>query len=213
MSVSATYRPPYWPKCPCSSGSLGAADELLDLRIILPSPALLDAPGDVHAERPPPPDQPPRGVHEDPEERRPGDRRGDLAGARQVHGARASGPEVEAQEIRPGARGRACVLHAADAADLDLHGHASHSAKAAPGSGRSMKASPTRTACAPARRIRSTSVRERMPLSATTRTPAGTSAASRSVVSSETVKLARSRLLIPMSVAPAASAHASSTSP
>src|SRR5947199_5443063 len=52
MRVSATYRPPYWPKCPCSSGSLGAADELLDLRMILPSRALLDARGDVDAERP-----------------------------------------------------------------------------------------------------------------------------------------------------------------
>src|SRR5207244_2485255 len=97
-------------------------------------------------------DQLPRGVHEDPDERRPGHRLGDLGGARQVHVARASGPEVEAEEVRPGTRSRTGVFRAADAADLDLHGHPSHSASAAPGSGRSMKASPTRTARAPAPR-------------------------------------------------------------
>src|SRR5437667_1287215 len=313
MRVSATYRPPYWPKCPCSSGSLGAADELLDLRMILPSRTLLDArghvdaegsktpdrlrdrlgsesarheetrarhgtevddrlerdagpagpPGDVAVEQdvvgrvargerrgvvsgaeperldgPPGPiaavgrvlvavklhgrqtdlrrnpfDQLPRRVHEDTDERRRRHRLGDLAGARQVDTARASGPEVEAQEIRPCPHGYPRVLDAAHAADLDLHGHASHSARAAPGSGRSMKASPTRTACAPARRMRSTSARERMPLSATTSTPPGTSPASRSVVSSETANVARSRLLMPTNVAPAASAQASSASP
>src|SRR5438552_15047634 len=52
MSVSATYRPPYCPKWPAASGSLRAADELLDLPMILPSRALLDARGDVDAERP-----------------------------------------------------------------------------------------------------------------------------------------------------------------
>src|SRR5256886_7085122 len=66
MSVSATYRPPYWPKCPCSSGSLGAADELLDLRMILPSRALLDARGDVDAEGPPPPDRVRNGLGPEP---------------------------------------------------------------------------------------------------------------------------------------------------
>src|SRR5206468_2812797 len=245
MRVSATYRPPYWPKCPCSSGSLGAADELLDLRMILPSRALLDARGDVDAgtaperlDGPPRPtaavggvlvavklpgretdlrrdplDQLPRRVHEDADQRRRDHRLGDLAGARQVDVARASGPEVEAQEVRAPPHGRPRVVHAAHAADLDLHGHASHSARAAPGSGCSMKASPTRTACAPARRMRSTSARERTPLSATTSTPAGTSPASRSVVSSETVNVARSRLLMPTSVAPAATAQASSASP
>src|SRR5436309_14608050 len=51
MSVSATYRPPYCPKWPAASGSLRAADELLDLPMLLPARALLDARGDVDAER------------------------------------------------------------------------------------------------------------------------------------------------------------------
>src|SRR5882724_11599529 len=51
MSVSETYRPPYAPKWPASSGSFGAADELFDLGMVLPSGTLLDARGDVHRER------------------------------------------------------------------------------------------------------------------------------------------------------------------
>src|SRR5438445_5650034 len=52
MSVSETYRPPYAPKWPASSGSFGATDELFDLGMVLPSRTLLDAGGDVHRERP-----------------------------------------------------------------------------------------------------------------------------------------------------------------
>src|SRR5207244_2614733 len=311
MRVSATYRPPYWPKCPCSSGSLRAADELLDLPMILPSRALLDARGDVDAERTDAPhrirdglqaktpgDEQPLGGHtlevdarewragpagqpfdprvdedvvrrifrrdrrhvvagaqperldraprpapavdrvlvavelhrreadlrrdaldqitrridEHADERRPGHGFRDRPGACHVDVARAAGPEIEAEKVRARADRGARVLGRADAADLHLHGHASHSARAAPGSGRSMNASPTRTACAPARRMRPTSAGVRMPLSATRSTPRGTRPASRSVVSSATVNVDRSRLLIPTSVAPAPSAQRSSAS-
>src|SRR5882724_8442451 len=52
MSVSETYRPPYAPKWPASSGSFGATDEFFDLGMVLPSGTLLDPRGDVHRERP-----------------------------------------------------------------------------------------------------------------------------------------------------------------
>src|SRR5881396_2948654 len=105
------------------------------------------------------------------------------------------------------------VLDRAHAADLDLHGHRSHSARAAPGSGRSMNASPTSTACAPAAVMRRTSAAERSPLSATTSAPDGARGARCSAVARETSKVARSRLLMPISVAPSAAARSSSASP
>src|SRR5947199_9177554 len=311
MSVSATYRPPYCPKWPAASGSLRAADELLDLPMILPSRALLDARGDVDAERPDAPhrvrdglqaktpgDEQPLGGHtlevdarerhagpagqpfdprvdedvvrrifrrdrrhvvagaqperldraprpapavdrvlvavelhrreadlrrdaldqitrridEHADERRPGHGFRDRPGACHVDVARAAGPEIEAEKVRARADRGARVLGRADAADLHLHRHASHSARAAPGSGRSMNASPTRTACAPAAVMRRTSAAERSPLSATTSAPAGARGARRSSVARETAKVARSRLLIPTRVAPSAAARPSSAS-
>src|SRR5439155_25370669 len=51
MSVSETYRPPYAPKWPSSSGSFDAAVEFLDLGMVLPSGTFLDPRGNVHRER------------------------------------------------------------------------------------------------------------------------------------------------------------------
>ncbi len=70
-----------------------------------------------------------------------------------------------------------------------------------------MNASPTSTACAPAAVMRRTSAAERSPLSATTNAPDGARGARRSAVARETSKVARSRLLMPMSVAPSPAAR------
>src|SRR2546429_618762 len=132
MSVSATYRPPYCPKCPAASGSLRAADALLDLPLILPSPALLAAPGDVDAVerhrreadlRRDALDQITRRIDEHADERRPGHGFRDRPGACHVDVARAAGPEIEAEKVRARADRGARVLGRADAADLHLHGH------------------------------------------------------------------------------------------
>src|SRR5262249_54030457 len=138
-----------------------------------------------------------RRIDEDADEGRSRNGVGDFRRTLDVDAARAREVEVESEEIGSRPRRGDRVVDPADAADLDLHGHRSHSATAAPGSAASMTASPTRTACAPALTIRRTSSAERMPLSATTSAPAGARAASRSVVSSETRNVARSRLLIP----------------
>src|SRR5436309_10152137 len=153
-----------------------------------------------------------RRVDEDADQRRAGYRLRDLARRLGGHVARASGVEVEPHEVGAGSDGGARVLERAHAADLDLHGHRSHSASAAPGSGRSMNASPTSTACAPAAVMRRTSAAERSPLSATTSVPAGARGTRRSAVARETSKVARSRLFTPTSVAPSAAARPSSAS-
>src|SRR5712691_5155723 len=51
MSVSETYRPPYSPKCPLSSGSLGATNERFELGMVLPSRMPFDPGCDVDGER------------------------------------------------------------------------------------------------------------------------------------------------------------------
>src|SRR2546426_568308 len=153
-----------------------------------------------------------RRVDEDADQRRAGYRLRDLARRLGGHVARACGVEVEPHEVGAGGDGGAGVFERAHAADLDPHGHRSHSARAAPGSGRSMNASPTSTACAPAAVMRRTSAAERSPLSATTSAPDGARGARRSAVARETSKVARSRLLMPMSVAPSPAARSSSAS-
>src|SRR5215510_3651673 len=107
-------------------------------------------------------------VDEDADERRSRHGVGDLGRELDVDAAWARGVEVEPEEVGAGPRGGDRVVDATDATDLDLHGHRSHSASAAPGSAASMNASPTSTACAPALTILRTSSAERMPLSATT---------------------------------------------
>src|SRR5947199_227893 len=157
-------------------------------------------------------DQGARRVDEDADQRRVGHGLRDVARGLGCDVARARGVEVEPQEVGAGGDRGARVLDRAHAADLDLHGHRSHSARAAPGSGRSMNASPTSTACAPAAVMRRTSAAERSPLSATTSAPDGARGARCSAVARETSKVARSRLLMPMSVAPSAAARPSSAS-
>ena len=74
-----------------------------------------------------------------------------------------------------------------------------------------MNASPTSTARAPAATMRAhVGRRVDAALGDERARPAGTSGASRSVVSSVVTNVRRSRLLMPTSVAPAASAHSSS---
>src|SRR6185312_4984359 len=80
---------------------------------------------------------------------------------------------------------------------------ASSSATFAAAFGAVMRASPTRTASAPAPAKRSTSAREVIPLSAARRVPSGTIEARRAVVPRSTLKLRRSRLLTPITAAPA----------
>src|SRR5262249_18951297 len=119
-----------------------------------------------------------RHVDEDPDQRRTGHRAGDLPGARQRHAARALRVEVEAEEVGAGGPPGARSLDGPAPPDLPFDGPASPPASAAPGSSRSMNASPTSTACAPAALMRARSAAERMPLSATSSVPGGTQGAS-----------------------------------
>src|SRR5690349_15275488 len=66
MSVSATQRPPYGPKWPSASGRFGAADEFLDLPMVLSSGAALDAGRDVDAVRTKPADDVADGLRAEP---------------------------------------------------------------------------------------------------------------------------------------------------
>src|SRR5215468_7041891 len=83
MSVSATHRPPYGPKCPSASGSFGAADEFLDLAMVFHSGSALDAGRDVDAVRAEASDDVPDGVGAEPA-RDEQTRRRDTGGERRV---------------------------------------------------------------------------------------------------------------------------------
>ena len=89
---------------------------------------------------------------------------------------------------------------------------ANNAANASPGSAARMNASPTRKALTAFRRISATSSDARMPLSVTTMRPSGMRSSRPRVVSRETSKVRRLRLLMPTSGVSSCSA-ASSSSP
>src|SRR5688572_28127078 len=138
--------------------------------------------------------------------------RHDIPASANINVARAFGIEVETQKIDTSIHCSQCIVHSLDPADFDFS-HFPHlsplpaeegivtplsSRTFAPISSEVINASPTSMPSTFARANLSTSLAVKIPLSATTVMSSGIIGRIRSVVSNETLKVARSRLFIPI---------------
>src|SRR5881296_737615 len=129
---------------------------------------------------------------------------------------RAALDEIEAEGVHPELHPEQNVLETRQAAQFDAHDHVAsppkRSRSAAPGSASRISLSPIRNAWNPAARNRSMSSRVSMPLSLTRTTEAGNRGPMRREFSIDTPRVARSRLLTPITAAPLSTACCASSS-